>query len=113
MFDIYCLALTHPGVTHYGFYIMSFQFVYVGNRNVRNSLIVFALFSALLAAALFVTSCMLLRALHKVRLYWVLLEFTRFIPGVSWVLPGCTGLYWVLLGFTRIYWVLLDLAGFN
>jgi len=65
VFDIYCLALTHPGVTHYGFYIMSFQFVYVGNRNVRNSLIVFALFSALLAAALFVTSCMLLRALHK------------------------------------------------
>jgi hypothetical protein len=65
IFDIYCLGMTKPGVTHYGFYIMSFQFVYVGNRNVRNCLIVFALFSAIIAVALFVTSCMLLRALRK------------------------------------------------
>nr|CAG4646568.1 EOG090X0DL4 [Macrothrix elegans] len=63
--DIYCLGITRPGVTHYGFYIMSFQFVYVGNGNVRNCLIVFALFSAIAAVALFVTSCMLLKALRK------------------------------------------------
>ena len=44
---------------------MSFQFVYVGNAHVRNSLIVFALFSAIVAVALFITSCMLLRALRK------------------------------------------------
>ena len=62
---MYSLGMTKPGVTHYGFYIMSFQFVYVGNRNVRNTLIVFALISALAAIALFVTSCMLLRALRK------------------------------------------------
>ena len=63
--DIYCLAITKPGVTHYGFFIMSFQFVYVGNRHVRNSLIVFALISAVAAVVLFVTSSMLLRALRK------------------------------------------------
>lgn len=62
---MYCLGLTKPGVTHYGFYIMSFQFVYVGNPHVRNSLIVFALFSAVAAIPFFVTSCMLLRALRK------------------------------------------------
>merc|ERR1712137_86530 len=63
--DIYCLAITQPGVTHYGFYIMSFQFVYVGNIHVRNTLIVFALISAVTAIVLFVTSSMLLRALRK------------------------------------------------
>jgi len=63
--DMYSLGMTKPGVTHYGFYIMSFQFVYVGNPNVRNCLIVFALFSALAAVALFVTSCILMRALRK------------------------------------------------
>lgn len=63
--DIYCLGMTKPGVTHYGYYIMSFQFVYVGNGNVRNTLIVFALFSAIAAVALFVTSCILLKALRK------------------------------------------------
>ena len=57
--------MTKPGVTHYGYYIMSFQFVYVGNGNVRNTLIVFALFSAIAAVALFVTSCILLKALRK------------------------------------------------
>lgn len=31
MFDIYCLAMAVPGSTHYGYYIISFEFVYVGN----------------------------------------------------------------------------------
>nr|CAG4650480.1 EOG090X0DL4 [Sida crystallina] len=65
VFDMYSLGMTYPGVTHYGFYIMSFQFVYVGNKNVRNCLIVFALLSAVVAVALFVTSCILMRALRK------------------------------------------------
>nr|CAG4636510.1 EOG090X0DL4 [Eubosmina coregoni]SVE70060.1 EOG090X0DL4 [Eubosmina coregoni] len=63
--DMYCLGMTKPGVTHYGFYIMSFQFVYVGNNNVRNCLIVFALISAIAAMGLFVTACILMRALRK------------------------------------------------
>jgi hypothetical protein len=31
MFDIYCLSQASPGSTHYGYYIISFEFVYVGN----------------------------------------------------------------------------------
>jgi hypothetical protein len=31
VFDIYCLAQAAPGSTHYGYYIISFEFVYVGN----------------------------------------------------------------------------------
>lgn len=30
-FDIYCLAMAAPGSTHYGYYIISYEFVYVGN----------------------------------------------------------------------------------
>nr|CAG4652165.1 EOG090X0DL4 [Triops cancriformis] len=82
IFDIYCLGITVPGVTHYGFYIMSFQFVYVGNMHVRNSLIVFALFSALGAFALLVTSIMLLRSLRKEyeggMVPWLLVSFIFF-----------------------------------
>nr|CAG4641200.1 EOG090X0DL4 [Eulimnadia texana] len=65
IFDIYCLGMTAPGVSHSGFFVMSFQFVYVGNMNVRNALIVFALFSAIAAIPLLVTSCILLGALRK------------------------------------------------
>lgn len=31
-FDIYCLAMAAPGSTHYGYYFISYEFVYVGNR---------------------------------------------------------------------------------
>lgn len=30
-FDTYCLAMARPGTTHYGYYVMSYQFVYVGS----------------------------------------------------------------------------------
>jgi len=30
-FDTYCLAMAAPGSTHYGYYVMSYQFVYVGS----------------------------------------------------------------------------------
>lgn len=66
VFDLYCLAMAAPGSTHYGYYIISYEFVYVGNVHVRNTLIVFALFSFVGACILFVTSLMLIIALRKV-----------------------------------------------
>lgn len=65
MFDIYCLSQAAPGSTHYGYYIISFEFVYVGNVHVRNALIVFALFSLIGGIAVFVTSIILIVALRK------------------------------------------------
>ena len=31
LFEIYCLSLAYPGAVHYGYYLFSFDFVYVGN----------------------------------------------------------------------------------
>lgn len=76
-----------PGSTHYGYYVISYEFVYVGSRHgeyqlffsfdkcfificfipVRNTLVMFAVFSMLLAMAVLVTSIMLIIALRKVR----------------------------------------------
>lgn len=33
IFDLYCYSQAVPGSTHYGYYIISFQFVYVGNKH--------------------------------------------------------------------------------
>lgn len=33
VFDVYCYSMAAPGSTHYGYYILSYQFVYVGNSN--------------------------------------------------------------------------------
>ncbi|XP_043286438.1 uncharacterized protein pasi2 [Venturia canescens] len=65
VFDIYCLSLAAPGSEHYGYYIISYEFVYVGNPNVRNALVFFALFSMLGGLAVLMTSVMLIRALRK------------------------------------------------
>ncbi|XP_017010919.1 uncharacterized protein pasi2 [Drosophila takahashii] len=65
IFDIYCYAMAAPGSTHYGYYIISYEFVYVGNKHVRNMLIVFALFSLIMALINFVTSVLLCVALRK------------------------------------------------
>ncbi|KAK9875996.1 hypothetical protein WA026_011097 [Henosepilachna vigintioctopunctata] len=65
VFDIYCYSMAAPGSTHYGYYFISYQFVYVGNRHVRNTLVMFAAFSILLGLALFVASIMLISALRK------------------------------------------------
>lgn len=65
VFDLYCYAMAAPGSTHYGYYIISYEFVYVGNVHVRNTLIVFALFSFVGGAAIFVTSIMLIVSLRK------------------------------------------------
>lgn len=33
IFDIYCLAMAAPGSTHYGYFLISYEFVYVGNTH--------------------------------------------------------------------------------
>ena len=33
IFDLYCLYEAAPGSTHYGYYMISYEFVYVGNRH--------------------------------------------------------------------------------
>nr|XP_023015657.1 uncharacterized protein LOC111505130 [Leptinotarsa decemlineata] len=64
-FDLYCYAMAAPGSTHYGYYVISYQFVYVGSRHVRNTLVMFAAFSILLSLVIFVTSIMLINSLRK------------------------------------------------
>lgn len=64
-FDLYCYSMAAPGSTHYGYYVLSYQFVYVGNRHVRNALVMFAVFSLLLSLAVFVTSIMVIIAVRK------------------------------------------------
>lgn len=66
VFDLYCYAMAAPGSTHYGYYIISYEFVYVGNVHVRNTLVVCALFSLIGGVINFVTSFMLMIALRKV-----------------------------------------------
>ncbi|XP_018323537.1 uncharacterized protein LOC108735844 [Agrilus planipennis] len=65
VFDLYCYIMAAPGSTHYGYYVISYQFVYVGSRHVRNALVMFAAFSVLGAIAVFVTSIILIIALRK------------------------------------------------
>ncbi|KAL7300987.1 uncharacterized protein LOC106655332 [Trichogramma pretiosum] len=65
IFDIYCYSQTTPGAIHYGYYIISYEFVYIGNMHVRNALIMFAMFSMLIAMAVFVTSIYLISGLRK------------------------------------------------
>lgn len=62
-FDIYSLVLAEPGVVHTGAYFISYEFVYAGNPHVRNSLIVFSLFSLLSGTALLIASAVMLHAL--------------------------------------------------
>ncbi|KAJ8942512.1 hypothetical protein NQ314_010065 [Rhamnusium bicolor] len=64
-FDLYCYAMAAPGSTHYGYYVISYQFVYVGSRHVRNTLVMFAIFSIILSLVVFVTSIMLINSLRK------------------------------------------------
>lgn len=89
IFDIYCLSMAAPGSTHYGYYIISFEFVYVGSFHVRNALIVFALFSLIGGMALLITSIILIVALR--------MEYeNKMLP---WVY--CMGVFtlWRLLAF--------------
>ncbi|XP_068621880.1 uncharacterized protein pasi2 [Battus philenor] len=65
IFDLYCLGMATPGAVHYGYYVFSFQFVYVGSAPVRNVLIVFSLFSWIGSVAVLITSILLIVALRK------------------------------------------------
>uniref|UniRef100_A0A0A9YPY8 Uncharacterized protein n=3 Tax=Lygus hesperus TaxID=30085 RepID=A0A0A9YPY8_LYGHE len=65
VFDVYCLAMAAPGSVHYGYYFISYQFVYVGNKHVRNALLLMAIFSVLAAIAVLVSGVMLIMALRK------------------------------------------------
>lgn len=64
-FDIYCLHEAKPGSSHTGYYIISFDFVYVGNPHIRGLLIMSSVFSLLGGIALFVTNVLLLDGLRK------------------------------------------------
>lgn len=33
IFDVYCLAMAAPGSKHYGYFLISYEFVYVGNKH--------------------------------------------------------------------------------
>jgi len=65
LFDLYCLSMAAPGAVHYGYYFISYEFVYVGNRHVRNILAMFAFFSFISGFIVFVSSIALLVALRK------------------------------------------------
>lgn len=65
VFDVYVLIEAEPGKEHFGYYVISFEFVYAGNPDVRNCLMAFALFSLLLAIGLLITSSLLLQALRQ------------------------------------------------
>jgi len=64
-FDIYSLGMAAPGSTHYGYYFISYEFVYVGNSHIRNALIMFAFFSLIGGVTILVTGIMLVVALRK------------------------------------------------
>lgn len=118
VFDIYSLAMAAPGSTHFGYYFISYQFVYVGNKHgelhiwdyiqsselsfslcrnlihwffaVRNTLILFAMFSVLSALTVLVSSIMLIIALRKVchffffySIFPILMKMPCGIPHIS------------------------------
>jgi len=64
IFEIYVLEEASPGSSHTGYYLFSFDFVYVGNHHVRNLLMMSAVLTLLGSLALFVTSCITLDALR-------------------------------------------------
>ncbi|CAG0885122.1 unnamed protein product [Cyprideis torosa] len=67
IFDIYCLILAAPGVAHYGYYLITYDFVFAGNPDIRRALIIFAFVTLLLAIGLVVTATMLLMAFRNER----------------------------------------------
>lgn len=100
IFDVYCLAMAAPGSTHYGYFLISYEFVYVGNKHgnwskiksivytnnviflfpiVRNAMIIFALFSLLTGFVVFCTSVLLVIALRKVNIFH---EFVVAFPNM-------------------------------
>ena len=109
-FDIYCLHEAKPGSKHTGYYIISFDFVYVGNAHsksiqlfkksiifmvvsVRNLLIMSSVFSLLSGIALFVTNVFLLDGLRKeketaFRPWLYVMGFVTSWKIVAWAFAG-------------------------
>ena len=63
-FEMYLLEEAKPGSVHYGYYLFSFDFVYVGNHHVRNILFMSAFLTLLGSVAVFISSCYTLDALR-------------------------------------------------
>lgn len=113
-FDIYCLHEATPGSSHTGYYIISFDFVYVGNADVRNLLMAIAVFSMLFGVCLFFASCYMLDGLRKedektfVPWLWTMGLFAPF-KVVAWGFSG------IVNDMIFVYNVLMVLAwfGFN
>jgi len=64
IFEMYILEEAKPGSSHTGYYLFSFDFVYVGNHHVRNLLFMSALFTLVGSVAVFISSCATLDALR-------------------------------------------------
>ncbi|CAF4888274.1 unnamed protein product [Pieris macdunnoughi] len=124
IFDLYCLGMATPGSVHYGYYVMSYQFVYVGSAPVRNVLIVFSLFSWIGSVAVLVTSIMLISALrkeHEKRIVPWLYAFGVFIlfRAVAFIFASIVNdmifaynilmcLFWIVFTVSGIYgWLLV------
>ena len=113
-FDIYCLHEATPGSSHTGYYIFSFDFVYVGNPDVRNLLMASSVFSMLGGVVLFFASCYLLDGLRKesernfVFYLWTMGIFAPW-KVVAWAFAG------IVNDMIFVYNVLMLLAwaGFN
>ncbi|XP_058818233.1 uncharacterized protein LOC131681453 isoform X4 [Topomyia yanbarensis] len=124
IFDIYCLVMAAPGSTHYGYYIISYEFVYVGNKHVRNGLMIAALFSLIGGLVTFVTSIMLVHALRKehenrvVPWLWTFAVFTIFrflalllfsiVNDLIFAYNILITLIWILIILASVYgWVMV------
>lgn len=124
IFDVYCLWMAAPGSVHYGYYILSYQFVYVGSAWVRNLLILFGLFSFTAGVVIFFTSLILINALrkeHEKRIVSWLYTFAAFtiFRFIAWVFVSIVNdqiffynytmmLLWGCFTITNVYgWILV------
>jgi len=116
--DVYLLELAKPGSDHTGYFLFSFDFVYVGNHHVRNLLFMSSLVSIFFAMALFITSCIILDALRleKERGFeawlWTMGLFTPW-KIIGWVYAAivndmmcCSSPYHLIMFFV---WLLLNI----
>ena len=116
VFDAYCLDQAVPGASHTGVYLFSFDFVYVGNHNVRNLLMMSALVSILASMGLFATSCVMLNALRLEKET----GFTPWLYSMGFFVPWkivtwgyATVVNDIIFGyhlFTFLFWTLLHAA---
>jgi hypothetical protein len=112
------------GSSHTGYYLFSFDFVYVGNHHVRNLLFFSGLTSIVGAIALFITSCIILDALRleKERGFeawlWTMGLFTPW-KIVAWVYAAivndmmcCSSPYHIFMFFIWLVLNILNVLSF-